>query len=217
MIDIDDVWSPMNSEQINVNINGDGTYEDLMLIDEEFDEPNVYFDDEIHGDYYSNTIYAEAGDDTILGSGGNDTLFGGSGNDLLKGDAGRDTIQGDSGKDTMFGGSSADTFIFTKTSDSSANASRADVIRDFTDGVDKINLRAIDASTDLSGNNKFTFDGTTSFGTSKQGDVYYKKFNKAGTANDYTMVYIDTDDDRATEMSIRLTGLFDLGADDFIL
>ena len=117
----------------------------------------------------------------------------------------------------MFGGSSADTFIFTKTSDSSANASLADVIRDFTDGVDKINLRAIDASTDLSGNNTFTFDGTTSFGTSKQGDVYYKKFNKAGTANDYTMVYIDTDDDRATEMSIRLTGLFDLGADDFIL
>ena len=46
MIDIDDVWSPMNSEQINVNINGDGTYEDLMLIDEEFDEPNVYFGDD---------------------------------------------------------------------------------------------------------------------------------------------------------------------------
>ena len=54
----------------------------------------------------------------------------------------------------MFGGTSADTFVFTKTSDSSAKASRADVIRDFTDGVDKINLRAIDASTDLSGNKR---------------------------------------------------------------
>ena len=162
-------------------------------------------------------LYGNNGNDKLYGKNGNDKLYGGTGNDLLKGDAGRDAIQGDVGKDTMFGGSGADTFVFKKASDSSANASRADVIRDFTDGVDKINLRAIDASTDLSGNNKFTFDGTTSFGTSKQGDVYYKKFNKAGTANDYTMVYIDTDDDRATEMSIRLTGLFDLGADDFIL
>ena len=57
MIDIDDVWSPMNSEQINVNINGDGTYEDLMLIDEEFDEPNVYFDDEIHMNLYQEEIF----------------------------------------------------------------------------------------------------------------------------------------------------------------
>ncbi|MDC0500093.1 M10 family metallopeptidase C-terminal domain-containing protein [Paracoccaceae bacterium] len=173
--------------------------------------------DTLRGNGAANTLSGNKGNDKVYGNNGNDKLYGGSGNDRLYGGGGRDTIQGDSGKDTMFGGSSADTFIFTKTSDSSANASRADVIRDFTDGVDKINLRAIDASTDLSGNNTFTFDGTTSFGTSKQGDVYYKKFNKAGTANDYTMVYIDTDDDRATEMSIRLTGLFDLGADDFIL
>ena len=31
------------------------------------------------------------------------------------------------------------------------------------------------------------------------------------------MIYIDTDDDRDAEMSIRLTGLYDLSADDFIL
>ncbi|MFT5631067.1 MAG: serralysin, partial [Gammaproteobacteria bacterium] len=119
--------------------------------------------------------------------------------------------------DTMFGGSGADTFVFRKTSDSKVNASKADVIKDFQQGQDHIDLHFIDASTKISGNNAFTFDGTTSFGTSKQGDVYYEKFNNAGTANDYTMVYIDTDNDRGTEMSIKLMGLHNLTADDFIL
>ena len=117
----------------------------------------------------------------------------------------------------MFGGSSADTFVFTKTSDSKVKASKADIIKDFEQGKDHIDLSAIDASTKLDGNNKFTFDGTTSFGTSKKGDVYYETFNNSGTANDYTMVYIDTDNDRGTEMSIKLMGLHNLTADDFIL
>jgi len=117
----------------------------------------------------------------------------------------------------MFGGAGADTFVFRSTTHSSASASGADIIRDFTRGVDKIDLHFIDASTKLSGNNAFTFDGTTSFGTSNQGDIYYKQFNNAGTSNDYTMVYIDTDNDRGTEMSIKLMGLHNLTADDFIL
>ena len=117
----------------------------------------------------------------------------------------------------MTGGTGADTFVFKKTSESKASASRADIIEDFKDGVDKINLKAIDASTELSGNNKFTFDDTKSFGESKKGDIYYKQFDKSGKKNDYTMIYIDTDDDTDAEMSIRLTGLYDLSADDFIL
>ena len=127
------------------------------------------------------------------------------------------SLQGDAGKDTLFGGADADTFVFRKTSDSSVLASSADIIRDFTRGQDKIDLHYIDASTKLSGNNAFTFDGTKSFGTSEQGDIYYKKFNNAGTSNDYTMVYIDTDSDRGKEMSIKLMGLHNLTADDFIL
>jgi len=64
----------------------------------------------------------------------------------------------------MFGGAGADTFVFRSTTHSSASASGADIIRDFTRGVDKIDLHFIDASTKLSGNNAFTFDGTSSFG-----------------------------------------------------
>ena len=45
----------------------------------------------------------------------------------------------------------------------------------------------------------------------------YKQFDKAGTENDYTMVFIDTDGDTGREMSIKLTGLYDLTVDDFIL
>ena len=44
-----------------------------------------------------------------------------------------------------------------------------------------------------------------------------KQFNNAGTSNDYTMVYIDTDNDSGTEMSIKLMGLHNLTASDFIL
>jgi Ca2+-binding RTX toxin-like protein len=170
-----------------------------------------------YGGHGNDVLSGKNGNDKLYGGNNNDKLYGGSGKDLLKGDAGRDTLQGDAGKDTMFGGSSADTFVFRKTSDSKATASKADIIKDFTQGQDKIDLHFIDASTKIGGNNAFTFDGTTSFGTSKQGDIYFKQFNNDGTAKDYTMVYIDTDSDRGAEMSIKLMGLHTLTASDFIL
>ena len=173
--------------------------------------------DLLYGQNGNDTIYGGNNNDRLYGGNNNDKLYGGSGNDLLKGDAGNDLLQGDAGKDTMFGGAGADTFVFRSTTHSSASASGADIIRDFTRGVDKIDLHFIDASTKLSGNNAFTFDGTTSFGASNEGDIYFKQFNNDGTANDYTMVYIDTDNDRGTEMSIKLMGLHNLTADDFIL
>ena len=175
------------------------------------------FSDLARGYNGNDILHGKNSNDKLYGGNNNDTLYGGSGRDLLKGDKGRDTLQGDAGKDTLFGGADADTFVFRKTSDSSVHTSSADIVRDFTRGQDKIDLHYIDASTKLSGNNTFTFDGTKSFGTSKQGDIYYKKFNNAGTSNDYTMVYIDTDSDRGKEMSIKLMGLHNLTADDFIL
>lgn len=170
----------------------------------------------LKGNNGNDILHGKNGNDVLYGGNNNDKLYGGAGNDTLKGDAGRDRLQGDAGKDILFGGADADTFVFRRTSDSSATASKADVIIDFARG-DKIDLSAIDASTKLTGNNAFTFDGTKAFGTSKDGDIYYKKFNNAGTANDYTMVFIDTDNDRGTEMSIKLMGLYNLTASDFIL
>ena len=173
--------------------------------------------DNLYGGAGDDILDGGAGIDRVYGGKGHDKLYGGNGNDLLTGDAGRDILQGDAGKDTMFGGAGADTFVFKKTADSKATASKADVIEDFQQGLDVIDLSVIDASTVLAGNNIFTFDGTTPIGTSQLGDIYYKQFDKTGTANDYTMVYIDTDNDSGTEMSIKLMGLHNLTADDFIL
>jgi len=157
------------------------------------------------------------GADVLTGNKVANELTGNGGNYKLYGNAGADSLNGGLDNDTMFGGTGADTFVFKFSKDSSAKGSRADIIKDFEQGVDLIDLSDIDASTKLRGNNEFTFDGESSFGRSKQGDIYYKQFDKAGTANDYTMVFIDTDNDRGTEMSIKLIGLHDLTAFDFIL
>jgi Ca2+-binding RTX toxin-like protein len=148
--------------------------------------------------------------DNIKGTWTYNKLFGGAGNDTLDGDSGNDSLQGDAGKDTLTGGSGTDSFIFRSVSES-ATVATADVITDFAVGTDKIDLSAIDASTILGGNNAFSFNGTTKFGTSTQGEIYYKKFS------DHTMVYIDNDGDNGVEMAIRLTGLHNLTASDFVL
>ena len=173
--------------------------------------------DELQGGDGKDTLNGGNGADTITGGDAQDVLKGGKGNDLLKGDAGRDILQGNTGKDTMLGGSGADTFAFKNTSERKAKAKKADVIKDFQQGADVIDLSAIDASTELGGNDAFSFNGTTAFGTDSEGEIRYKQFDKAGTNKDFTMVYIDIDSDRSAEMSIKLKGLYTLTEDDFIL
>ncbi|WP_171129284.1 MULTISPECIES: M10 family metallopeptidase [unclassified Ruegeria] len=163
--------------------------------------------DQITGNGAENKLKGRSGDDTLSGQGNRDKLVGGSGND---------TLIGGKGKDLMIGGSGADEFVYRSTSESKASVSKADVIRDFQVGVDKIDLSAIDASTILAGDDEFIFKGKKPAGTSDQGEVYYKKVNQPGTANDHTLVYVDTDNDKDPEMIIYLEGLHNLTADDFI-
>jgi Ca2+-binding RTX toxin-like protein len=144
----------------------------------------------------------------LAGDGGNDALYGGAGDDRLLGGAGRDFLFGDGG---------ADQFQFTATRDLTAKSSTTDVIFDFTAGQDKIDLSAIDASRKLVGNNAFTFDGTKATGTSPQGDIFYRRYDFAGTSRDYTLVFIDVDADPSAEAVVFLTGLHRLTAGDFIL
>jgi hypothetical protein len=47
--------------------------------------------------------------------------------------------------------------------------------------------------------------------------VRFEKFDNKGSTKDYTMVWIDNDRDKDVEMAIRLTGLHNLTASDFIL
>ena len=155
--------------------------------------------------------------DWLAGDGGGNWIGGLAGNDTITGGEGSDTLAGGGGRDRLTGGLNGDHFIFGAVRDVSTRTNATDTITDFRRGQDKIDLSAIDASTRLDGNNSFTFDKTRAFGTSPEGDIYYKKFNLAGTRNDFTLVYIDTDADRAAEGVIKVMGLHNLTAADFIL
>lgn len=82
------------------------------------------------------------GRDRLTGNGGNDRLYGDSGADRLSGDdgddalfggAGGDRIDCGAGSDTVRGGGGADVFRFV-------TGDGGDVIADFTDGEDKIEI-----------------------------------------------------------------------------
>lgn len=140
------------------------------------------FNDTVHGGSGNDDIETGGGDDILMGGSGHDTLFGsagadflsgGSGNDVLNGDNGavrtslhgRDTLNGGSGDDILRGGGNADLltggfgadiFVYDTLADSPIG--QADTITDFFPGVDKIDLRTIDADgLSGNGNSAFTF------------------------------------------------------------
>ena len=72
--------------------------------------------------------------DVIWGLGGNDYLKGNDGHDAIDGGSGNDHVFGGRGADILFGGSGRDIFVF-KYGDGFH-----DVVRDYVDGVDKIDI-----------------------------------------------------------------------------
>ena len=108
-------------------------------------------------------LYGGNGNDRLVGDAatdaGDDVLRGGIGNDVLRGGAGNDNVGGDEGADTLYGGAGRDRFYFRSVADS-APASGIDTIQDFsTTQGDRIDLRTIDASTDVAGDQAFTWIG----------------------------------------------------------
>jgi len=75
-------------------------------------------------------------DDVLIGRRGDDTLDGGAGNDTLRGAAGDDTLHGGAGNDKLSGGGGADTFVY-------GTGDGDDIIKDFEDGKDTIDLTGI--------------------------------------------------------------------------
>lgn len=96
-------------------------------------------DDDLTGGGGRDTIRGNKGDDAIDGNGSADSIAGGWGDDNLDGGGGGDTLTGGRGDDTMTGGSGADIFVFGRTTDK-------DVITDFADGEDVIDLSRLDAA-----------------------------------------------------------------------
>ena len=91
--------------------------------------------DRIFGEAGDDTLDGGDGDDNITGGGGHDEIQGGAGNDRLVGNGGNDRLDGGSGDDTLTGGAKRDTFVF---------AEGNDVITDFRNNKDTIELDASD-------------------------------------------------------------------------
>lgn len=77
------------------------------------------------------------GDDTLLGSDAANVLGGGDGNDLVNGKGGNDRILGGRGNDKLVGGDGSDVFVYFNSD------SGSDVIRDFRNGVDLIEINTL--------------------------------------------------------------------------
>jgi Ca2+-binding RTX toxin-like protein len=128
-------------------------------------------DDALRGNLGNDTIDGGAGDDDVRGGGSNDALMGGDGNDFLLGEGGKDRLMGGSGDDTLIGGRSGifdgvqDTFVYY---DNDAGGGGFDRVRDFEDGVDKIDFvdigfadldEALSIASERSGGVRFDFGG----------------------------------------------------------
>lgn len=155
--------------------------------------------------------------DRLTGATGGEVLSGLRGDDVIYGGAGDDSITGGNGKDALYGGLGTDTFYFQKMQDITTNIASSDVIFDFARGKDKIDLSTIDASSVLSTDDAFIFRGKGPIGKNSGGEVRCEKVDNAGSKNDYTLIYLDTDADSAAEGLIKIMGLHSFSAGDFIL
>ncbi|EAW38663.1 CAP domain-containing protein [Lyngbya sp. PCC 8106] len=90
--------------------------------------------DALEGEMGNDILFGNLGEDTLIGGENDDSLFGGQENDQLTGGSGNDTLYGDLGADTLTGGFGVDIFGLRE------NGQGIDVITDFEDGVDLMQL-----------------------------------------------------------------------------
>ncbi|MET3899018.1 Ca2+-binding RTX toxin-like protein [Devosia sp. UYZn731] len=156
---------------------------------------------------------ATEGADALRGTSGNDTINGKGGNDTINGMAGHDIINGGAGYDVMTGNTGNDTFVFGNAAEIGSRAGARDVITDFTQGQDKIDLSAIDANSKLTGNQDFTFiAGNDASFTKTPGELAWH--TEAATGR--TVIQGDINGDGVHDFEIELKGLLNLKASDFI-
>ena len=133
---------------------------------------------------------------------------GGGGNDAITGSAGADTLIGGAGADTLTGGGGADVFDFNLAAESKGTA--IDLITDFVQGVDRIDLASIDANTQVGADQAFAL--VAAF-TGAAGQLILDTATIVGV----TRILADTNGDTAADMEIRLTGTYALTGTDFLL
>ncbi|MEY4952469.1 MAG: hypothetical protein RL299_893, partial [Pseudomonadota bacterium] len=95
---------------------------------------------DITGTPGNDTLNGTSGDDSIIGLEGNDTINGGDGNDELYGETGNDTLNGGNGSDILSGWLGDDILTGGAGADDFRPGLGANVIMDYQDGVDLINV-----------------------------------------------------------------------------
>jgi Ca2+-binding RTX toxin-like protein len=164
--------------------------------------------DSLEGGTEADTLAGDAGADTLDGGLGADRLLGGADADLLMGRDGDDRINGGAGRDSLIGDAGADRFVFGSIADSAKGA--ADLILDYQDGMDRIDLSVIDADGAFGTLNAFRFQAERPVFTSA-GDLWVAQEGNS------TWVRGDTNGDGAANLEIQIAGLHQLTASDFIL
>ncbi len=139
-------------------------------------------------------------------------LRGNAAANTLSGGNGADTLIGGAGVDSLTGGSGADVFRFESAGDSGVGVGLRDIITDFVNGTDKIDLSAIDANSGAAGKQDFVGIGTAAFSAAGQVRYVFDGTN--------TIVQANTDSNFSTvEFEIQVQGNHPLpvGTNDLIL
>jgi Peptidase M10 serralysin C terminal/Beta-galactosidase len=110
--------------------------------------------------------------------------------------------------DTLNATARNDTFVFNSIADSPTSDPAR--IKNFTSGVDHLDLSHIDANQQLAGNQHFTFIGDGAF--TKQAGQLHETYTK-----NLTLVSGDVNGDGKADFTIELRGHVELAAHDFIL
>ncbi|HEX8449410.1 MAG TPA: hypothetical protein VF652_07455, partial [Allosphingosinicella sp.] len=148
-------------------------------------------------------------EDLVFGRDGHDTLYGMAGDDEIYGEGGNDVLVGGNGADKLSGGLGKDEFTYNAVSESTAAA--RDLIADFSRSQgDKIVLSGIDSNSLVSGNQAFTFIGTSAF-SNVAGQLRFE------TSAGITTIFGDVNGDGVADLQIQLSGSGPLIASDFVL
>ncbi|MDX2259232.1 MAG: calcium-binding protein [Hyphomicrobiaceae bacterium] len=175
--------------------------------------------EDFRGTNFDDQVSGTTGSNFLLGAGGEDLLEGLDGNDRLNGGAADDRLKGGAGADVLIGGPGLDTFIYQDglQADTGVGEGNRDVIMDFVQGEDLIDLSDIDANLSDGIDQEFALIGTAAFDdvASPNGEIRFDN----DVVNNRTIIQVDVEDDGNVDpdFEIELVGIFVLVDGDFVL